>query len=108
MARFDPSHASLDYTRFKASAVVLTGGASGIGAATVRLLHEHGAIVVFGDVDSTKAESLISSLPSASIDFVRTDVTSYSDNLNLFELALSKYGHVDHAIANAGLIEQPG
>lgn len=108
MARFDPNHASLDYARFNGSVVVLTGGASGIGAATVRLLHQHGAKVVFGDIDRAKAESIISSLPSASLDFVRTDATSYSDNYNLFRFALSKYGHVDHAIANAGLLEQPG
>lgn len=38
--------------------------------------------------------------------FVHCDVTSYQDNLALFDAALEACGRVDHAIANAGLGEQ--
>ncbi|KAJ4525311.1 hypothetical protein HRR83_000990 [Exophiala dermatitidis] len=108
MARFEPNHSSLDYNTLKDAVVVLSGGASGIGAAIVRLLHGHGAKIVFGDLDTAKAEAVVASTSPSSVHFVMTDVTSYTDIVDLFRFALSKYGRVDHAIANAGLIEQPG
>lgn len=89
-----------------------TGGSTGIGAATVTLLHSIGARVVFGDVNSSAAQTLLSSLPSASSNpapvFVPCDVANYSDNVRIFKTALSTYGRVDHAVANAGLVERSG
>ena len=38
--------------------------------------------------------------------FQTCDVRNYSDQVALFKLALSRYGRIDHAIANAGVIEQ--
>ncbi|KAJ9658605.1 hypothetical protein H2198_003623 [Neophaeococcomyces mojaviensis] len=108
MTRFDPLHESLTFTSLKDTVVVLTGGASGIGAATVRLLHSHGARVVFGDLDETAAKSVVNSTSSTDVHFLKTDVRSYSENLALFKLAFEKYGRVNHAIANAGLVERPG
>ena len=43
---------------------------------------------------------------SAQVKFVHCDVTSYADNLALFDAAYQACGRVDHAIANAGLGEQ--
>ena len=37
------------------------------------------------------------------IAFVRTDASSYEDNLRLFDAAFSNCGRVDHAIAVAGM-----
>jgi NAD(P)-dependent dehydrogenase (short-subunit alcohol dehydrogenase family) len=86
--------------------VVLTGGASGIGAATVRLLHSKGAKVIFGDVNAAGAEEVIKATSSDSVHFQKCDASNYGDNLALFKMALQKYGRVNHAVANAGLIEQ--
>ena len=33
-------------------------------------------------------------------------MSDYADNLALFQTALQKHGHIDHAVANAGIIEQ--
>jgi NAD(P)-dependent dehydrogenase (short-subunit alcohol dehydrogenase family) len=100
MARFDPHHESLSSVGLKNKVVVMTGGTSGIGAATVKLLLSHGAKVVFGDIAPPK---------DSQGDFLRTNVTKYEDNLALFKFAFEKYGRADHAvIANAGVIEQPG
>jgi len=110
MTRFDPDPQSL--RTLQDMVVVLTGGSTGIGAATVTLFHSLGARVVFGDVNSSAAETVLSALPPASSTpvpiFVPCDVTTYSDNVRLFKTALSAYGRVDHAVANAGLVERPG
>ena len=82
------------------------GGAAGIGASTIRYLHEAGALIVFGDVQDNAAEALLSSLNNPStITYIHTDVTKYADNIKLFKTALEKYGHVDHACPVAGIIE---
>lgn len=84
-----------------------TGGANGIGAATVRLFHSHGAFVIFGDID-TKAGTALANSYSDNVHFVTTDVTSYQAILGLFDEALSRYARIDIAISNAGLTEKPG
>jgi NAD(P)-dependent dehydrogenase (short-subunit alcohol dehydrogenase family) len=82
-----------------------TGGANGIGACTVRLLRENGAKVVFGDYDVTAGEAIASELGD-DVTFLKVNVAEYSDNLALFKLAREKYGHVDHAVAVAGVGER--
>jgi NAD(P)-dependent dehydrogenase (short-subunit alcohol dehydrogenase family) len=59
-----------------ASAIV-TGGAGGLGGATVRRLVEAGAKVVIADVATEKGEELAKELGS-SVKFVKTDTTSES------------------------------
>lgn len=87
--------------------VVLTGGAAGIGAAAVRLLHEAGAHVFFGDVLDDAGRALEQELTyGATVKFVHCDVTSYRDNLALFDIAFNSFGRIDHAWANAGIVEQ--
>ncbi|KAK3058862.1 hypothetical protein LTR09_000427 [Extremus antarcticus] len=95
----------------KDSVVVLTGGALGVGASLVRLLHSAGAHVFFGDILSEPGLALEEELSANSnsyIKFIPCDVTSYSDNLALFDAALQTCGRIDHAVANAGLGEQLG
>ena len=81
-----------------------------MGAALVRLLHGSGAHVFFGDILDNAGKELEQELGSsgtrAGIKFVHCDVTSYQDNLALFDAAYAAFGRVDHAIANAGLGEQ--
>jgi 3-oxoacyl-[acyl-carrier protein] reductase len=56
---------------FEGRAVVVTGGAGGFGAATVRTFAEAGANVVVSDIDGDRAAELAGGLPSAIA--VRTD-----------------------------------
>ncbi|KAL9108061.1 MAG: hypothetical protein Q9227_007167 [Pyrenula ochraceoflavens] len=102
MTRFEPYPEALN--NLKDKVVVITGGASGIGAASVTLFHEHGARVIFGDVATKPGEDLQNRLGNGA-HFVKCDVGKYSDNLLLFKTAREKYGHVDHAVANAGVPE---
>lgn len=83
----------------------MTGGSSGIGAATVQFFSEQGAFVVFGDVETTSGQSLAAELGER-VHFLRTDVTRYQDILQLFEYAQEKYGKVDITISNAAIMER--
>ncbi len=69
---------------------LVTGGASGLGAATVRRLHEGGARVVIADRDERGAELANQLDPSGGVVFAKTDVTDP--------------GQVDAAIAAAGAL----
>ena len=103
--QFQPGDASV----LKDKVVVLTGGALGVGASVVRLLHSAGAHVFFGDVLDEPGAALEKELSSSSkttVKYVHCDVTSYDQNLELFDAALKTFGRIDHALANAGLGEQ--
>ena len=56
------------------SGALVAGGASGLGEATVRRLHDAGARVVVADVDEERGERLAAAL-GEHVSFVRTDVT---------------------------------
>ncbi|TKA69825.1 hypothetical protein B0A55_07502 [Friedmanniomyces simplex] len=97
-----------DSAPLEGKVVVLTGGALGVGSCIVRLLHTAGAHVFFGDILAEPGRALERELSKANakVHFVHCDVTSYADNLALFDAAYTSCGRVDHAIANAGLGEQ--
>ena len=96
--------------------VVLTGGASGIGAALTTLLHANGSHVVFGDVTveaGQKLESKLSSSasptaskPHGTVKFVACNVSKYADIYELFRSAYGAHGQVDHAVSCAGVLER--
>ncbi|MGA1352846.1 MAG: SDR family NAD(P)-dependent oxidoreductase, partial [Ilumatobacteraceae bacterium] len=68
-----------------ASAIV-TGGASGIGAAAARLLAKKGAKVVVADLQADKGEALAKEIGGA---FCKVDVTKTDDIVNAVEMAKS-------------------
>ena len=68
-----------------ASAIV-TGGASGIGAAVARLLAEQGAKVVIADLQEDKGNELAKEIGGA---FAKVDVTNTDDIINAVEMAKS-------------------
>jgi NAD(P)-dependent dehydrogenase (short-subunit alcohol dehydrogenase family) len=57
------------------SAAIVAGGASGLGEATARLLHERGARITIADLNEEKGNALASELGERA-SFVRCDVTS--------------------------------
>ena len=86
--------------------VVLTGGATGIGAATVRRLHTAGSIIVFGDTNVAASRILTESLGHDRLRWMPCDVTNYDDLYNLFRTTYNNFGRIDHAISIAGIFEQ--
>lgn len=89
---------------------VVTGGAHGIGAGTVRLLHQEGARVVIGDLQSEDGERLAAELAGAGGDvvFVRTDVAVESEVARLVDTAVERFGRLDVMFNNAGIIGAVG
>ena len=68
------------------SSAIVTGGASGIGAAVARRLAALGAKVVIADLQADKGEALADEVGGA---FCRVDVTSTEDIVNAIEMAKS-------------------
>lgn len=77
---------------------LITGGASGLGAATARLLVSEGAAVVIADTNRQAGEALVVEL-GANTRFALTDVTSEHDAQAAVGLALEAFGHL-HALVN--------
>jgi NAD(P)-dependent dehydrogenase (short-subunit alcohol dehydrogenase family) len=81
---------------------LVTGGASGLGAATSRLLAAEGASVVIADLDGAAGETLAGKLGDA-VRFVFTDVTSISDGKGAVDFALTAFGHLHGLVNCAGV-----
>jgi NAD(P)-dependent dehydrogenase (short-subunit alcohol dehydrogenase family) len=87
---------------FDGKVVVVTGGASGIGRATVERFVREGAKVVFGDVDVARGEELAAALGGAAL-FRRTDVADAAQVRALVDLAVTRCGGVHVMFNNAGI-----
>ena len=80
---------------------IITGGASGIGAASVRLFVESGARVVVGDLQSDLGNALAREL-SPNVIFQKTDVSRENDVRTLVSRAETSFGRLDCMFNNAG------
>jgi len=82
---------------------IVTGAASGIGAATVKLAGREGARVVLADLQAEPGEALAKELREAGGEaiFVRTDVTRAADVEALVARAVSEFGALHWASNNA-------
>ncbi|MBB5373350.1 3-hydroxyacyl-CoA dehydrogenase [Acidocella aromatica] len=81
---------------------LITGGGSGLGAATARHLVACGGRVVLADVNAATGEALAAELGTAAV-FVRTDVTSEADGRAAVATALSAFGRLDGLVNCAGI-----
>lgn len=88
--------------KFEGSTFIVTGGASGLGEATVRHFHGAGANVVIADLDTKRGEALAAELGSRAA-FQRTDVTSEADGEACVAKALATYGNLSGLINCAGI-----
>jgi 3(or 17)beta-hydroxysteroid dehydrogenase len=82
---------------------IVTGGASGIGAATVRLLAAEGAAVVAADVNRELGEELVKELGGRT-SFARHDVADEASWVRLIADTEARYGKLDVLVNNAGII----
>ena len=81
---------------------IITGGASGIGRATVELFVAEGAKVVLADVDTVQGEALASQL-GAAVAFRKTDVSNADDIRALVDFTVSHFGGLHIMFNNAGI-----
>ena len=86
----------------KESVFVVTGGGSGLGAATARMIVAGGGKVVLADVNKAAGEALAAEL-GANACFAETDVTNEASAKAAVELAVSTFGKLNGLVNCAGV-----
>ena len=92
--------------RFEDRVVMITGGTTGIGKAVAVAFAKEGAkVVVSGrnEENGNKVVEKIKGLGGAAV-FCRADVSKVEDVKNLVNFTIEKYGKLDHAFNNAGVL----
>jgi NAD(P)-dependent dehydrogenase (short-subunit alcohol dehydrogenase family) len=84
------------------SAFFVTGGGSGLGAATARSFAENGAKVLLADVDEEAGEATVSELGDVA-KFVRTDVTDEGSVQAALDTAVETFGSLNGVVNCAGI-----
>lgn len=88
----------------KNRSIFITGGASGIGKATVIYFYQKGWNVGFIDIDKNEAESLLASLGDPKeVSFFLADVRDYDTVLKAVKSFVKTYGDFNAVFANAGI-----
>lgn len=81
---------------------IITGGASGIGKATVELFIAEGAKVVIADLDEQTGQAQASALGDAA-RFFRVDVSAREQVQALVDFGIAEFGRLDIMFNNAGI-----
>lgn len=92
--------------RFEGKRVIVTGGASGFGAAIARGFAGEGASVVVADLDLPGARRVAADLPSAIA--VPIDVADEAQNRAMADATVAAFGGIDVVCANAGVPHRYG
>ena len=93
--------------RLDGKVAVVTGGASGIGEASVRLFHQEGARVVVADVQADRGKALADALGDGVV-FQQTDVSREADVEAMIARATDAFGRLDVLFNNAGFVGTSG
>ncbi|MBG6120089.1 MULTISPECIES: SDR family NAD(P)-dependent oxidoreductase [unclassified Sphingobium] len=88
--------------RLSGKAAIVTGGAQGMGLATVRLFAREGAQVVLADVQEDKGRAAAEA-SEGDVLFVKLDVTSEEDWARGVAEASARFGGVDVLVNNAAI-----
>lgn len=85
--------------------ILVTGGTSGIGRASVIKLAENGANLIISGRNKEKGELVRKEASAYGVKakFIQCDVTNKSDIERLFDLALSEFASIDCLFNNAGI-----
>jgi glucose 1-dehydrogenase len=83
--------------------IVVTGAASGIGAAIAQMCVEHGARVTCADIDGARVQSTVAGLERAGeVVAVKCDISDERQVEQLLDSAIRRFGDVHGLAANAG------
>jgi len=93
--------------RLQGKVAVITGAASGIGAATARRFKEEGCALILGDIQSELGHDLAQELGDRAF-FENCNVTLEADVKKLVDRALSEFGQLDIMFNNAGIVGAKG
>lgn len=94
-----------DMKRFEGKSVIITGAASGIGAATARRFAQEGAKLVLGDQDGDKLAAVAKELETTGTEVATLvgDVAVQADVDALIALSEQRFGGLDVLVNNAGI-----
>ena len=95
--------------RLNNKVAVITGGSTGIGAATAIEYARAGAKVVFGDINETDAEKTVKAIREEGgvAKFLRTDVTVETEVVDLMKTADTEFGGIHVLVTAAGVLRGP-
>jgi NAD(P)-dependent dehydrogenase (short-subunit alcohol dehydrogenase family) len=102
-----------DLSTIKDKTILITGGASGLGASFFTAWAAFGANVIIGDISEDGGRRLVdktrASTNNKNLHFLRLDVTSWESQVSFFRKArgLSPHGGIDCVVANAGISGGP-
>lgn len=92
--------------RYQNLTVIVTGGSRGIGEGITRVFYSAGANVIFCSNDSTDGLKLEEALKAqggpGQATFIKCDVSSEEDIINLVNQTVAKYNRIDCVVNNAG------
>ncbi len=93
--------------KLEGSVAVITGGASGIGAAVAKGLAKSGVKIVIGDLNQEHIDAVVADIISESGEAVGAlcDVTKDKDTANLMDLAIETFGEINIVVPSAGIIK---
>lgn len=91
--------------RLQGKVAVVSGGASGIGAATARLFVAEGARVIVADLQAPLDPLLVSLIKANpdNIQFIKCDVSIEAEIVAAIDAAVSTFGKLDTVVACAGV-----
>lgn len=92
-------------TRFTNRTVIVSGGAKGIGAATVRAFHAEGANVVIADSDEEATRRMAEVLGAERILATKVDVSDPAQVHACIEAAQARFGTLDVLVNSAGITD---
>jgi serine 3-dehydrogenase len=82
--------------------ILITGGSTGIGAATAKLLIQAGHQVIVTGRTKASLEKLEQEINNENLKTIVSDVANWEDQQNLKKQILEKHGRIDVVFANAG------
>lgn len=84
-------------------AALVTGGASGIGRATVEWFLRRGWAVVAADANADSGDALLAEAGEDDLAFIQTDVSDEAQVADAVDKTVSEFGRVDCIVNNAGI-----
>lgn len=90
------------FMNIKDCKAVVTGGASGLGEATVRKIIKHGGQAAILDLSEERGFMLQQEL-GENVIYIQTDVTSEQDVRNAIQTAVSRFGSINTVVNCAGI-----